>query len=991
VKNLFLIWAVVIHFFSFSQNYFQQKVDYAIQVSLDTSFKTLKGYEKITYINNSPDTLPYIYFHLYPNATHNKTKTALAKQFLFSNQLSLYFEQEQNLGYIDSLHFKINQNEARFEIVKDSLDIGKLYLNQPLLPNQSIIIETPFYVKIPVAGYTRMGYYDYIFGITQWYPKPAVYDHKGWHPYPYLENGEFYSEFGKFDVSITVPYNYTVTATGCLQNVEEWERIKKIAALSIDYPNIVDFANKLKELNKNGTKTLRFIQDSIHDFAWFASPYFKIAHDSIQIQGKIINTWAYYLPYENNFWAKAAQYVSKSVKYYSEKVGNYPYQHCTAVETPNITEGGMEYPMITSIGVTKNENDLFHVIMHEVGHNWFYGILASDERQQPWIDEGINSFYESDYAHTAFSIPKNDWERFNKMMGQSIFPDFLLTDYFYFGGHALPIGLKSEQYSTIDYYFNAYLNTSSVWFFIKKYLGEDNFNDVMKQLYKQKSFQHVDEQDIKSLFEKNGQRPMDWFFNSYLNNTSRSDYKIVNVVSSETSYTITIKNKRKADFPFSLHIYPNNSSIASHESIQQGFSSGTQTITIDQQIKKGTRFVINNRHSNISFLESNYGNNSYTYRTLLPGLKKVSFRFAGIIDQPDCYDILFFPMAAYNTIDKSMAGLLLYSPQIPYPTFQFRLLPLYSIENKRLNGAYLVEKNIPINNYIQKIKTSMLYQTYSLPKNTKKTQWNDLKFNLEIPLSFNSDLSRWIFLFSSSIDYSTLPFSPYEQELYFTNEISTFKQFNIYKTDLHLSLENNHDFAKFKFNAHLFMPYNAKKKGIDLDYFLGAFLFNHSRYFIYNLFLSGTNGIKDYTYNDVFVDRFNTNTTNTFWQHQFVLNDGMFAAYTPIQSNHWLTSFRASIALPIPPPFYLYATTGTYYRAKNAWIGSQQFPWEIGFEIRMIKNIFAVYFPIKMSNDITSISNFMYGDNYLYKIRFTLRLSQLNPFKYSHKIHMFIE
>ncbi|HNV96000.1 MAG TPA: hypothetical protein PKG63_05960, partial [Bacteroidales bacterium] len=119
--------------------------------------------------------------------------------------------------------------------------------------------------------------------------------------------------------------------------------------------------------------------------------------------------------------------------------------------------------------------------------------------------------------------------------------------------------------------------------------------------------------------------------------------------------------------------------------------------------------------------------------------------------------------------------------------------------------------------------------------------------------------------------------------------------------------------------------------------------------------------------------------------------DGMFAAYTPIQSNHWLTSFRASIALPIPPPFYLYATTGTYYRAKNAWIGSQQFPWEIGFEIRMIKNIFAVYFPIKMSNDITSISNFMYGDNYLYKIRFTLRLSQLNPFKYSHKIHTFIE
>ncbi|GAB4454913.1 MAG: hypothetical protein Fur0028_10220 [Bacteroidales bacterium] len=651
----------------------------------------------------------------------------------------------------------------------------------------------------------------------------------------------------------------------------------------------------------------------------------------------------------------------------------------------------MEYPMITSIGLTNNDTDLFQVILHEVGHNWFYGILASDERQQPWIDEGINSFYESDYAHTAFSIPKNDWERFNKMMGQSIFPDFLLTDYFYFGGHALPIGLKSEQYSTIDYYFNAYKNTSSVWFFIKKYLGEDNFNDVMKQLYKQKSFQHFDAQEIKSLFEKYGQHSMDWFFNYYLNNTSRSDYKIVNIVSSETSSTITIKNKRKADFPFSLLIYPKKSSKASHESIQQGFSKGTHTITIDQQIKKGTKFAINDRNSTLSFLESNYGNNSYTYRTLLPSLKKVSFRFAGIIDQPDCHDILFFPMAAYNTIDKSMAGMLLYSPQIPYPTFQFRLLPLYSIENNTLNGSYFAEKNIPINASLQNIKTSLLYQTYSLPQNHEQTKWNSLKLYIETPIIIRNELSRWEFLYSLSIDYATLPFSPFKNEWYVTNSFSTYKQFNINTTDLHLSLQNNHDFAKFKFNAHLFMPYNAKKKGIDLDYFLGAFLFNHSRYFIYNLFLSGTNEIKDYTYNEVFVDRFQENSTHTFWQHQFVLNDGMFAAYTPLQSNHWLTSFRASIAFPIPPPFYLYATTGTYYRAKNAWIGSQLFPWEIGFEIRMIKNIFAVYFPIKMSNDITSISNFMYGDNYLYKIRFTLRLSQLNPFIYSHKIHTFIE
>lgn len=991
MKKSLLIWFFLIHINSFSQHYFQQKVDYTLRVSLDTVFNALKGHEEIIYTNRSPDTLNFIYFHLYPNATRSKTKTALAKQLLYNNNYSLYYENEKNLGYIDSLHFTINNHDARFEILKDSIDIGKLYLNEPLLPNQQIRIKTPFYVKIPIANITRMGYIDNLYGITQWYPKPAVFDAKGWHPYPYLENGEYYSEFGTFDVSITVPDNFTVAATGCMQNQKEWERIKKIVSLSNDYPDVNAFAHKLKDLNKNGSKTLRFIQDSIHDFAWFASPYFKIAHDSIQIQGKKIHTWAYYLPYDNNLWSKAAQYVSQSVKYYSENVGVYPYKHCTAVEMPYITEGGMEYPMITSIGLTNNDMDLFHIIIHEVGHNWFYGILASDERRQPWIDEGINTFYESDYSHTFFSIPQNDWQRFNKMMNHSIFPDFLLNDYFYFGGVALPIGLKSEKYNNLEYYYNAYDNTSSVWYFIKKYLGENNFPIFMNQLYKQKSFQHVDDNDLRKAMENPNLPKMNWYFDYYLLNTERSDYKIIDVSTNDTATSIKIKNKHKADFPFSLHLYSHNNPTIPYESIQQGFSKSTQTITINQPIEKGTTIIINNRNSNLSFLESNYKNNTYTYRTLFPKLKKLSIRFAGIIDKPDRYDIMFFPITAYNFIDNSMIGLLLYTPQFPYPTFQFRLLPLYSIERNKMNGSYFIEKNIPINKTIQNIKTSLFYQLYSLPENTEQSQWDNLKFNIEIPFTLRNDLSRWTFEYSFSIDYSTLPFSHFDKELYFKNAISLFKQFNIYKTDFLLSLENNRNFAKFKFKGHLYFPYNIKKKGIDIDYFWGAFLFNRSHYFIYNLFLSGTNGIKDYTYNEVFVDRFESNVSHSFWQHQFVPNDGMFTTYTPIQSNHWLTSLRASIALPIPPPFYLYATTGTYYQAKNAWYGSNQFPWETGFEIRMIKNIFAVYFPIKMSSDITSILNFLYGENYLNKIRFTFRLSQMNPFKYTHKIHTLIE
>ncbi|MGQ9846654.1 MAG: M1 family metallopeptidase [Bacteroidales bacterium] len=991
MKKIFLIWTLFQNILSLSQNYFQQKVDYKIDVQLDTLKHSLIGYEKITYYNNSPDTLKFIYFHLYPNATKSKTKTALAKQLLYNNDFSLYFEKEENLGYIDSLHFKINQQESQFKILKDSIDIGILYLNEPLLPNQSITIETPFYVKIPIAGHTRMGYKNNIYGITQWFPKPAVYDSKGWHPYPYLENGEYFSEFGKFDVNITLPKSYTVAATGCLQNKNEWNRINKIVELSKTYTHADTFYKKLNELNEAGTKTLQFIQDSIHDFAWFASPLFKIAHDSIWIKTKKVETWAYYIPQDEKYWNKAAQYVAQSIKYYSDKVGFYPYNHCTAVEMPYITKGGMEYPMITSIGQTNNTQELFQIILHEVGHNWFYGILANDERQQPWIDEGINTFYEMNYKNKNTIIPKNDWQRFNKMMEQSIFPDMLLIDYFYFGGFALPIGLKSEKYTNIEYYFNAYTNASSVFYFIKKYLNNNRFHSIINELYRKKSFQHVNENDIKEVFNKSDSSSIDWFFNHYLNSTRRSDYKIKKICSNDTSTTIYVKNKNKANFPFSLHFYPKDSSMAIIENIQQGFSKGIQAITLNQSIKKGTKIIINNHNSTLAFLESNYNNNTYTYRSFLPRLKRFSFRFAGIIDQQDAYDILFFPLAAYNAIDKTMIGLLLYAPQFPYPSFQFRLLPLYSTNNNKLNGSYLIEKNIPINQIVQNIRTSLFYQTYSLPKNFLQSNWQNLKFKIEIPLILRNDLNRWNFVYSFDLNYATLPFYPFNHELYFLNKISSFKQFNIYKTELNLLFENNHNFAKCKLMGRISFPYNSNKKTIDIDYFFGTFLFNHSHYGIYNLFLSGINGINDYTYNEVFVDRFNVTSSNSFWQHQFVMDDGMFTTSSPIQSNHWLTSLRGSIAIPIPPPFYFYGAVGTYYHAKNAWDGSKQFPWEIGFEIRMIKNIFALYFPIKMSSDITSISNLIYGDNYLHKIRFTIRLSQINPFKYTYKIHTFFE
>ena len=185
------------------KEYFQQHVSYEIDVQLNDSDHTLSAFEKILYTNNSPDTLTYIWFHIWPNAYKNDS-TALAKQLLRLGSTRFHYSKEKDRGYIDSLDFSVNGLSANWEVHPEWIDVIKLQLPSPLLPSDSVIIETPFFVKLPKI-FSRLGHSGKHYEITQWYPKPAVYDKDGWHPMPYLNMGEFYSEFGSFDVTITLP------------------------------------------------------------------------------------------------------------------------------------------------------------------------------------------------------------------------------------------------------------------------------------------------------------------------------------------------------------------------------------------------------------------------------------------------------------------------------------------------------------------------------------------------------------------------------------------------------------------------------------------------------------------------------------------------------------------------------------------------------------------------------------------------------------------
>ncbi|HRN47858.1 MAG TPA: M1 family peptidase, partial [Niabella sp.] len=200
MKQFILFVLIIISFEGFAQrNYWQQKLEYTIDVSLDDKAKSLNGTQTIVYKNNSPDTLHYIWFHIWPNAYFNDS-TALLKQIRNDSSRTTKLD-KYDKGYITGLNFKVDKKPATTSPHSNPqyIDIIKLNLPEPLLPGNSTTIETFFKVKLP-SYFSRMGYAENEFMICQWYPKPAVYDKTGWHEFPYLDMGEFYSEYGDYKV-----------------------------------------------------------------------------------------------------------------------------------------------------------------------------------------------------------------------------------------------------------------------------------------------------------------------------------------------------------------------------------------------------------------------------------------------------------------------------------------------------------------------------------------------------------------------------------------------------------------------------------------------------------------------------------------------------------------------------------------------------------------------------------------------------------------------
>ncbi|HMU71378.1 MAG TPA: M1 family metallopeptidase, partial [Ferruginibacter sp.] len=495
--------------------YWQQQVNYSIDVTLNDVQHTLDGFVKMEYTNNSPDTLRFIWIHCWPNAYKND-KTAFTDQALENGSTRFYFSNNEERGYMNRLDFRVNGTAAATEDHPRHQDIVKLILPHPLPPHASAKIETPFHVKLPDV-FSRGGHVGNTYQVTQWFPKAAVYDRKGWHPMPYLDQGEFYSDFGNYQVQITVPQDYVVAATGELQNAAEkkWQMerqppqpdpVSKKQAGAKKPKQVVTAAPAPVK-----TKTLVYRQDNVHDFAWFADKMFIVKTDTLRLpSGRVVTAAVYYYRQNETNWANSIAMIKRAVQTKSQWLGEYPFNVVTVVDGG--VGGGMEYPTITVLDDGGSEKSLDFVIDHEVGHNWFQGILASNERLHPWMDEGMNTYYDNRYSLQQYGTTNIDIVRSRSAFANNRLPDDLqglLVSSITAIKKDQPIETTSENFNAFNYNIIAYSKTGQWMQLLERELGKPLFDSCMREYYRRWQFKHPYPEDFKKLIEEVSGRNLD--------------------------------------------------------------------------------------------------------------------------------------------------------------------------------------------------------------------------------------------------------------------------------------------------------------------------------------------------------------------------------------------------------------------------------------------------------------------------------------------------
>jgi hypothetical protein len=521
--------------------------NYDINVKLDTEKRTLHGKEKLTWYNKTGDTITELQFHLYWNAFRNNKST-----FMIESRRSSNIDKDE-WGFIEINQITSSNGEDLTEYIQyihpdddngDDKTVFRLPLSRPILPGRSIVLDINFTAKVPQSPIARrtVAEKEYFF-ISQWFPKIGVYIDGKWNCHQYHRSSEFFADFGTYNVHITVPEENIVGATG----------------IEVEVQN-----------NGDGTATHFYHAEDVHDFAWTTSPEF------IEVKGKSQDVDIRVL-LQPDHKAQDQRHLAAAkiaVEYFQDWYGDYPYSNLTVVDPRRkaMTSGGMEYPTLitagTFYGIPKGLRMVEMVIIHEFGHNYWYHLVANNEFEEAWLDEGINSYSENQIFADYYG-PKGDMI---DIWGIKINDQQFHRASYISNPDLDPIVQNAwDYYSGASYGINSYQKPSLVLTTLHNYLGKETMQQIMRTYFERWKFKHPKTQDFIDVANEISGQDLNWFFDQALFSTDVLDYSIDRV--------FTRKVKKNEGYDFSLSITEEDT--IANDSTEISFSDDSISRKID--------------------------------------------------------------------------------------------------------------------------------------------------------------------------------------------------------------------------------------------------------------------------------------------------------------------------------------------------------------------------------------------------------------------------
>ncbi len=513
-------------------SYWQQKVDYKMEIDLDVEAHQYKGTQELTYTNNSPDTIYRVFYHLYFNAFQPgsdmdvRSLTISDPDGRVGDRISKLSPEE--IGYIKPTKLTQDGKGLKYKIVGTVLEVS---LNTPIPPSSSTVFNMNWDAQVPlqIRRSGRNSSEGVAYSMTQWYPKLAEYDFEGWHADSYIGR-EFHGVWGDFDVKIKLDKDYIIGGTGYLQNGDK---------------------DGLGKKSKGKTRTWHFNAPDVHDFTWAADN--EYIHDSIEGPNEV--TLNFY--YKNNpeileNWKALQPITADLLTYFNTHIGEYPYKQYSVIQGG---DGGMEYAMCTLITGERKLNSLIGVTAHEMAHTWFQFLLATNELKHEWMDEGFTS-YISGWAMNEVMEENKENPVSNSYRGYN---------YNVSTGNEQSLSTHADRYLTNQGYgINAYSKGSVFLAQLGYVIGKENLDETIKRYYSEWKFKHPTPNDFIRVAEKVSGAELDWYLMDFAQTTNTIDYGIKNVTTEGNKTTVSLERIGLMPMPLDINVTFEDGSVGTY-------------------------------------------------------------------------------------------------------------------------------------------------------------------------------------------------------------------------------------------------------------------------------------------------------------------------------------------------------------------------------------------------------------------------------------------